>query len=112
MYEYRCSPVRAIDADTIALDCDLGFGVYHTIRCRLAGVDCPEIRGGNERTRAAGEAAKVAAERWLDAWSGDWPLRVATSGRSFDRWVGELTCAMTGESLADHLIALGHGTPS
>lgn len=100
--------MRVVDGDTLELEVDLGFDIRHTIRCRLEGIDTPEIRGGTAETKAAGFAARDAAAEWVAAQPGRWPLVVSTSGRSFTRWVGVVRSATSGESLADVLAMDGH----
>ena len=58
MYQYRAKVARIIDADTVAFDIDLGFGVWRMNEsCRLFGINAPEVVGEN---KAAGIAAKEA----------------------------------------------------
>ena len=108
MFEYRARCVRVVDGDTLEMVADLGFAVTYRFRCRLEGIDTPEIRGGTVESKAAGFAARDAAAEWVAAQPGRWPLVVSTSGRSFDRWVGVVRSATSGESLADVLAMDGH----
>ena len=39
---------RVVDGDTIDVDIDLGFDVWHKERIRLYGVDTPEVRGAEK----------------------------------------------------------------
>ena len=45
MYDYRCIIRRVVDGDTIDVDIDLGFDVWHRERVRVYGIDTPEVRG-------------------------------------------------------------------
>ena len=53
MYQYKAQAKAIIDADTIDVLIDLGFGVHTMQRLRLYGIDAPEMKT---------EAGKVAKE--------------------------------------------------
>ena len=53
MYQYKAQVKAVIDADTIDVLIDLGFGVHTMQRLRLYGIDAPEMRS---------EAGKIAKE--------------------------------------------------
>jgi endonuclease YncB( thermonuclease family) len=53
MYQYKAQVKAVIDADTIDVLIDLGFGVHTMQRLRLYGIDAPEMRT---------EAGKIAKE--------------------------------------------------
>ena len=42
MYEYNAKVVKVVDGDTVDLAVDLGFDIWHNIRIRLYGINCPE----------------------------------------------------------------------
>ena len=63
----RVKVLRVLDGDTVELEVDLGFGVYHRDTFRIKGIDAPEIRG---KTREAGLAAKTALEEFLGDGAG------------------------------------------
>ena len=58
LYEYRARVSRVVDGDTVDLDIDLGLRVTSRQRCRLFGLNAPEVRG-SER-----EAGLLATD-WL-----------------------------------------------
>ncbi len=58
MYTYKAKVIRVIDGDTVAMEIDLGFKIYHVMSCRLAGVNAPELNSKDEATKAAAEASK------------------------------------------------------
>lgn len=44
MYKYRGKVIDLYDADTITVEFDLGFKVKFTEKCRLFGIDTPEMK--------------------------------------------------------------------
>ena len=65
MYTYAAKLIEVIDGDTVDLLIDLGFGVHVKERCRLYGIDAPEM------PTAQGQAAKAYLESLLGAATGD-----------------------------------------
>lgn len=58
MYEYNATVKSVYDGDTVTLDIDLGcFTWLASEKCRLFGIDTPELRGSAEEKRA-GKAAR------------------------------------------------------
>jgi micrococcal nuclease len=53
MYQYKAQVRQVIDADTVDVLIDLGFGVHTMQRLRLYGIDAPEMKT---------EAGKIAKE--------------------------------------------------
>lgn len=51
-YTYKAKLIKIVDCDTIDINLDLGFEIYKKARCRLAGINAPELR------TAEGKAAK------------------------------------------------------
>ena len=59
MYEYKCNVVKVVDGDTVAVDLDLGFGVWlKDERVRMMGIDTPESRTSDKVEKLFGLAAK------------------------------------------------------
>ncbi len=56
MFTYAAKLIEAIDGDTVDLLIDLGFEVHAKERCRLYGIDAPEM------PTEAGKAAKAHLE--------------------------------------------------
>lgn len=67
---YNATVVRIVDGDTLRLNIDLGF---HTIlknqSVRLTGVDAPETRSKDPKTKAAGLAAEKALSGFVEEGS-------------------------------------------
>ena len=99
MWTYRAALVRVVDADTVVLNCDLGFYQHRLARSyRLARINAPELN------TEAGKAAKAALEGHL---AGAASFMVTTSrADSFDRWIVELYA--DGQNISDYLVANGH----
>ena len=70
MFTYAAKLIEVIDGDTVDLLIDLGFGVHVRERCRLYGIDAPEMPS------EAGKAAKIYLETLIGAATGE--LFVAT----------------------------------
>ena len=70
MFTYQARLIEVIDGDTVDLLIDLGFGVHVKERCRLYGIDAPEM------PTESGKAAKAYLETLLGAATGE--LFVAT----------------------------------
>ena len=70
MYTYAAKLIEVIDGDTVDLLIDLGFGIHVQERCRLYGIDAPEM------PTESGKAAKAYLESLLGAATGG--LFVAT----------------------------------
>ena len=61
MFTYQAKLFEVIDGDTVDLLIDLGFGVHVKERCRLYGIDAPEM------PTAQGQAAKAYLESLIGA---------------------------------------------
>ena len=70
MYTYAAKLIEVVDGDTVDLLIDLGFGVHVKERCRLYGIDAPEM------PTEAGRNAKSRLESLIGAATGE--LFVAT----------------------------------
>ena len=70
MFTYAAKLIEVIDGDTVDLLIDLGFGVHVKERCRLYGIDAPEM------PTESGKAAKAYLETLLGEVTGE--LFVAT----------------------------------
>ena len=43
MYDYMATVVGVHDGDTVTLDVDLGFNIHFQLKCRLDGINAPEL---------------------------------------------------------------------
>ena len=70
MYEYRCKILRVVDGDTVDVDIDLGFGIWHhKERVRIYGLDAPESRTRDKIEKVFGKFAKQCVKDWLPTGS-------------------------------------------
>ena len=59
MFTYSADVTKVVDGDTIEVDIDLGFGVWHcSQRVRLNGIDTPESRTADKEEKVRGELSK------------------------------------------------------
>ena len=59
MFDYRCKLLRVVDGDTIDVNLDLGFNVWHKARVRMLGIDTPESRTRNLEEKALGQVERA-----------------------------------------------------
>jgi endonuclease YncB( thermonuclease family) len=112
-YERRARLDRVKDGDTVQGVVDLGYRAAYTGPLRLRGVDCPPL------SSVAGKAARDFVHSWLtSAVHGvlgtphkQWPFSVTSykDEMSYERYIADVVRVDTGESLAEALIAAGHG---
>ena len=65
MFTYFCKLERVVDGDTIDVNIDLGFQVWHKARVRMLGIDTPESRTRNLEEKALGLASKARLKELL-----------------------------------------------
>jgi len=65
MFSYLCKLQRVVDGDTIDVNIDLGFNVWHKARVRMLGIDTPESRTRNLEEKALGLASKARLKELL-----------------------------------------------
>ena len=65
MFDYRCKVTRVVDGDTIDVNLDLGFSIWHQARVRMLGIDTPESRTRNLEEKALGLASKARLKELL-----------------------------------------------
>lgn len=105
--------VRIIDGDTVVLDLDLGWGVHRPLeRCRLARVNCPELKTDGQPNEPGLAAMEFTAEWLRDRVKGTWLPLTFVSRRldNYGRPLGEIIRADK-RNLGDDLLAAGHAVP-
>jgi len=59
LYHYKALVLSVYDGDTITVNIELGLNaMLKKQKIRLYGIDTPELRGGNAKTKAAAKAAR------------------------------------------------------
>lgn len=107
MYDYRCSLIRVVDADTLWLDVDLGCDTHLRLSIRLHGLNAPE----------RGTVQGADATRYTSAWLADsrrLGLRtIKDTKEKFGRYLGVVYDPEqpTAPTLNEALLAAGHAVP-
>lgn len=110
-YDYRITVTKVIDGDTVQADVDLGFHLTGTQRFRLLWIDTPELRDPDPAVRVKAQAAKTAAQEWVDE-HGPHGLRATTvKGDHFGRWLAAIYCPDHPPALSEWLVEHGHAMP-
>jgi micrococcal nuclease len=65
MFEYYAKLRRVVDGDTVDVNIDLGFDIWHEARVRMMGIDTPESRTRNLEEKALGLASKARLKEML-----------------------------------------------
>lgn len=104
-YTYLAKLVRLIDADTVELDVDLGFKVYHRIIVRLDRLNAPERSNPNHK----------AAFQWLQTQLyGNGPLRIVTrkdKQEKYGRYLAEIYYSTDTVSINQQMLDNGYAVP-
>ena len=88
MYNYKISPLKIIDGDTIDAYIDLGFDVSVKKRIRFMGINTPESRTRDLEEKAKGLAAK---DRLKNLLEGANTIQLTSHGvGKYGRCLGEL----------------------
>ena len=110
-YLYKVIDFSNYDGDSMDLSLDLGFNLTIHRKCRMFGIDTPELRGGTAISKAAGYLAKEIFADWCIKAMED-GLYFASENYSgkFGRPLGDMLNA-SGESLREYLIKNNYGVP-
>lgn len=105
---------RVIDGDTLELIIDTGMHTRRIERCRLLGVDTPELFRGSLEERQQGRIAKAFVEEWVKNSSGpqefSFLIRTRKDPDSFGRYLCDVWSRVTGTCINDILVAQGYGS--
>lgn len=107
LYTYVPKSFRVVDGDTVDVVLDLGFGVFHDVRLRIKGVNCPE------RFTEEGKKATLFTTSWLAAYSpSDFTVQTFKDGTDkYGRYVATIKVTEHGHDLTQDLINAGLGVP-
>lgn len=111
MYRYNAKLKKAIDGDTVELELDLGFNIFHSIRVRVAGVNCPEL---NEEGGGIAKAFTEAQLSHKHLYVTTHKSKAGRDKKSFDRYVADIMWIDEygySQSLATLLISSKFGEP-
>ncbi len=64
-YIYNATLLSVYDGDTINLSLDLGMGISYSAKCRLEGIDTPELRSKDASEREAAKFSKETLQNLL-----------------------------------------------
>lgn len=103
LYHYKARCISVFDGDTVTLAVDLGMRVTHTIKCRLADINTPEIRGDE---REAGIKARNRLRQLI--LNQEVIVHTKKTGK-YGRWLG--TIYSDGININQKLLAEGHAVP-
>ena len=111
-YIYKVIEFSNYDGDSMDLSLDLGFNLTIHRKCRMYGIDTPELRGGTPVSKAAGYLAKHVFTNWCNEQLENGGLYFASENYSgkFGRPLGDMVNA-DGVSLRDYLIEKNYGVP-
>ena len=110
MWHYRAKIVKIVDADTLDLDIDLGFGILKRERVRLARIDAWEVRG---EERQQGLVAKNAVVELCEQFNYECSVSTSKDRGKYGRYIAEIDFHYDklGEpsvNLSDFLLKEGH----
>ena len=113
MYNYKISPLKVVDGDTIDAEIDLGFDIKVKKRVRFMGINAPESRTRDLEEKAKGLAAKDRVKALLEGCNN---IQLHSHGiGKFGRCLGEIMLdivdgqeKLTLVSLNELLISEGH----
>jgi len=111
MHEYRCVITKVVDADTVDIDIDLGFGVWlRKQRVRMYGIDTPESRTKDLEEKKYGLAAKDFLTDMLNDEAGITLKTHKDAKGKFGRILGEFwrTTSFADKSINDYMIEKHH----
>ena len=111
-YTYKIKEFSNYDGDSFDLTLDLGFELVYHQKCRIYGIDTPELRGGTDDSKAAGRLARDYAHALVKTWlEGDGAYFASEnySGK-FGRPLGDIVSDI-GDSLRRELLKRRYGVP-
>ena len=114
MYDYPCKVTRVVDGDTIDVNIDLGFKIWHRARVRMLGIDTPESRTRNLEEKAMGLASKARLKEMLKGKS--ITIECTKTKGKFGRvlanvWAADKAVGAVATCVNDQLCAEGYARP-
>lgn len=100
MYNYMAKVTRVVDGDTIDVEIDLGFDIWHKVRLRLAHIDA------YEKSTEIGKEAAAFLKALLEGFF----VEIYTEKTDkYGRYLA--TVILNGVNLNDQLISKGYAVP-
>jgi len=110
MYEYKCSPIKIVDGDTVDIRIDLGFSIYHSCRVRLYGIDTPESRTRDKIEKKFGLLAKNYLKDFIKDCGKELIIKTKKDSKGkYGRILGELFKQGETNSINTIMIENGYG---
>lgn len=103
----RAEVLRVIDGDTVELEVDLGFGVFHRLIVRLLGIDTPD-RGATRQMAADELMRRVKAEDYRVALSTIKDRRGNDAKEKYGRYLATLRSLKDGKCINLGLLLDGY----
>lgn len=101
LYTYNAKVVKIVDADTVDVLVDLGFEVYKKLRCRLAGINAPELNT---------DSGKIAKAFLIDALPINDPVVIIS--KDYDKYGRSVAVIYHYEvNINQMLLETGHAVP-
>jgi len=99
---YPATVNRVVDGDTLEVDVDLGFGLVMRLRCRLYGVNAPELK--------TPEGKAAAAYLRTTLYPG---VEVTVYSHGWDKYGGRFdgTVYVGSADLSEVMVKAGHAVP-
>jgi micrococcal nuclease len=108
-YCYPIELVSVYDGDTVTANVDVGFGWRKTkLKCRLFGIDTPEIRGSSKEEKVLAYAAKAFLKELLEG-ADEVILNSVAKPDKYGRCLAVLWA--DGVDVSDLMIKEGHARP-
>ena len=112
-YRFKIVGFENYDGDSFDLTLDLGFDLILHRKCRINGVDTPELRGGTDEQKAAGRLARDKARLFVAEAMVDGGAEFVSQNYSgkFGRPLGDIVRQSDGVGLVSYLIGSNYGVP-
>lgn len=108
-YTYRAEIVNVVDGDTVDVEVDLGFSATLKMRCRLWGINAPEMRGASAE---AGREAKARLRYLIETGGNVLTIKTHKDRQDkYGRYLAELCIAGSPRTINQQMVDEGHAVP-
>lgn len=105
MFTYEGVVTNIVDGDTVDIDIKIAIDLKYLRRCRLLGLNCPELHKDGQREQGA-SAKEFTSQRLLNQKV----TITLTKADAFGRWLVNIILP-NGTDFNKELIASGHAVP-